>query len=66
MAQGIGGGTRIGESPCDLQSLARARVIHSRTVVMIVSDGYEPASRHARPRDAALASAAAASSGSIR
>ena len=41
MAQGAGGGTRIGES---LQSFNRwhaARVIHSRTCVMIVSDGYE-------------------------
>ena len=41
LAQGAGGGTRIGES---LQSFNRwhaARVIHSRSVVMIVSDGYE-------------------------
>jgi uncharacterized protein with von Willebrand factor type A (vWA) domain len=41
MAQGAGGGTRIGES---LQSFNRwhaARVIHSRSCVMIVSDGYE-------------------------
>lgn len=41
MARGAGGGTRIGES---LQVFNRAyarRVIHSRTCVMIVSDGYE-------------------------
>jgi uncharacterized protein with von Willebrand factor type A (vWA) domain len=41
LAQGAGGGTRIGES---LQSFNRwhaSRVIHSRTCVMIVSDGYE-------------------------
>jgi uncharacterized protein with von Willebrand factor type A (vWA) domain len=41
MAQGTGGGTRIGES---LQTFNRSharRVIHSRTCVMIVSDGYE-------------------------
>jgi uncharacterized protein len=41
MAQGAGGGTRIGES---LQSFNRwhaARVIHSRSCVIIVSDGYE-------------------------
>jgi uncharacterized protein len=41
MAQGAGGGTRIGEC---LQTFNRghaARVIHSRTCVMIVSDGYE-------------------------
>jgi uncharacterized protein len=41
LAQGAGGGTKIGES---LQTFSRwhaARVIHSRTCVMIVSDGYE-------------------------
>ncbi|GLR87014.1 vWA domain-containing protein [Bradyrhizobium iriomotense] len=41
MAQGAGGGTKIGES---LQSFNRwhaQRVIHSRSCVMIVSDGYE-------------------------
>ncbi|WP_300161536.1 VWA domain-containing protein, partial [Bradyrhizobium sp.] len=41
MAQGAGGGTKIGES---LQSFNRwhaARLIHSRSCVMIVSDGYE-------------------------
>jgi uncharacterized protein len=41
MAQGAGGGTKIGES---LQSFNRwhaARVLHSRSCVMIVSDGYE-------------------------
>ena len=41
LAQGAGGGTKIGES---LQTFNRghaARVIHSRSVVMIVSDGYE-------------------------
>ncbi len=39
MAQGAGGGTKIGES---LQTFKHAaRVIHSRPCVMIVSDGYE-------------------------
>lgn len=41
MAQGAGGGTKIGEC---LQTFNRAyaeRAIHSRTCVMIVSDGYE-------------------------
>ena len=41
MAQGVGGGTRIGES---LQTFTRwhaARLIHSRSCVMIISDGYE-------------------------
>jgi uncharacterized protein with von Willebrand factor type A (vWA) domain len=41
MAQGTSGGTKIGEC---LQTFNRAyaeRAIHSRTCVMIVSDGYE-------------------------
>jgi uncharacterized protein with von Willebrand factor type A (vWA) domain len=41
MAQGTGGGTRIGESLQNFNRWHAARVIHSRTAVMIVSDGYE-------------------------
>jgi uncharacterized protein len=41
MAQGVGGGTRIGESLSSFNRWHAARVIHSRTCVMIVSDGYE-------------------------
>lgn len=41
MAQGAGGGTKIGESLQTFNRWHAARVIHSRTVVMIVSDGYE-------------------------
>jgi uncharacterized protein with von Willebrand factor type A (vWA) domain len=41
MAQGIGGGTRIGESLATFNRWHAARVINSRTVVMIVSDGYD-------------------------
>jgi uncharacterized protein len=41
LAQGTGGGTRIGESLKTFNRWHAARVIHSRTVVMIVSDGYE-------------------------
>ena len=41
MAQGTGGGTRIGESLQTFNRWHAARVIHSRTCVMIVSDGYE-------------------------
>ncbi|WP_298258545.1 VWA domain-containing protein [Bradyrhizobium sp.] len=41
MAQGAGGGTRIGESLRTFNRWYAARVIHSRTCVMIVSDGYE-------------------------
>jgi uncharacterized protein len=41
MTQGAGGGTRIGESLQTFNRWHAARVIHSRTCVMIVSDGYE-------------------------
>ncbi len=41
MAQGIGGGTRIGESLATFNRWHAKRVINSRTVVMIVSDGYD-------------------------
>jgi uncharacterized protein with von Willebrand factor type A (vWA) domain len=41
MAQGAGGGTKIGESLQTFNRSHAARVIHSRTVMMIVSDGYE-------------------------
>jgi uncharacterized protein with von Willebrand factor type A (vWA) domain len=41
MAQGAGGGTKIGESLQTFNRWHAARVIHSRSCVMIVSDGYE-------------------------
>jgi uncharacterized protein len=41
MAQGIGGGTRIGESLATFNRCHARRVINSRTAVMIVSDGYD-------------------------
>jgi uncharacterized protein len=41
MAEGIGGGTRIGESLATFNRWHAARVVHSRTAVMIVSDGYD-------------------------
>jgi uncharacterized protein with von Willebrand factor type A (vWA) domain len=41
MAQGIGGGTRIGESLAVFNQWHAKRVINSRTAVMIVSDGYD-------------------------
>jgi uncharacterized protein len=41
MAQGIGGGTRIGESLADFNRWHAARVINSRSAVIIVSDGYD-------------------------
>jgi uncharacterized protein with von Willebrand factor type A (vWA) domain len=41
MAQGTGGGTRIGECLQTFNRAHAARVIHGRTCVMIVSDGYE-------------------------
>jgi uncharacterized protein with von Willebrand factor type A (vWA) domain len=41
MAQGIGGGTKIGESLATFNRWHAKRVINSRTAVMIVSDGYD-------------------------
>jgi uncharacterized protein with von Willebrand factor type A (vWA) domain len=41
MAQGAGGGTRIGVSLQTFNRSHAARVLHSRSCVMIVSDGYE-------------------------
>ena len=41
MAGGVGGGTRIGESLAAFNRWHAKRVIHSRTCVMILSDGYE-------------------------
>jgi uncharacterized protein with von Willebrand factor type A (vWA) domain len=41
LAQGTGGGTRIGESLQTFNRWHAARVLHSRSCVVIVSDGYE-------------------------
>jgi uncharacterized protein with von Willebrand factor type A (vWA) domain len=41
MAQGIGGGTRIGECLATFNRWHARRVINSRTAVLIVSDGYD-------------------------
>jgi uncharacterized protein with von Willebrand factor type A (vWA) domain len=41
MAQGVGGGTRIGDCLADFNRSHAKRVIHSRTCVMIFSDGYD-------------------------
>lgn len=41
MAQGVGGGTKIGEAIAEFNRWHAARVIHSRTCVMILSDGYD-------------------------
>ena len=41
MAQGVGGGTKIGESLATFNKWHAKRVITSRTAVMIVSDGYD-------------------------
>jgi len=41
MAQGIGGGTRIGESLTTFNRWHARRVINSRTALVIVSDGYD-------------------------
>jgi uncharacterized protein with von Willebrand factor type A (vWA) domain len=41
MAQGIGGGTQIGESLAAFNRWHAKRVINSRTAIVIVSDGYD-------------------------
>jgi uncharacterized protein with von Willebrand factor type A (vWA) domain len=41
MAQGIGGGTRIGESLNQFNRWHSERVVNSRTALIIVSDGYD-------------------------
>jgi uncharacterized protein len=41
LAQGAGGGTKIGESLQTFNRWHAARVLHLRSCVMIVSDGYE-------------------------
>jgi uncharacterized protein with von Willebrand factor type A (vWA) domain len=41
MAQGIGGGTRIGESLATFNHWHAKRVVNSRTAIIIVSDGYD-------------------------
>ena len=41
LAQGVGGGTRIGESLATFNRWHAKSVIHTRTCVMIVSDGYD-------------------------
>jgi uncharacterized protein len=41
MAKGVGGGTRIGDSLASFNRWHAARVVHSRTCVMILSDGYD-------------------------
>jgi uncharacterized protein with von Willebrand factor type A (vWA) domain len=41
LAQGVGGGTRIGESLATFNRWHARSVVHSRTCVMIISDGYD-------------------------
>jgi uncharacterized protein with von Willebrand factor type A (vWA) domain len=41
IAEGVGGGTRIGDSLATFNRWHAKRCIHSRTCVMIVSDGYD-------------------------
>lgn len=41
MAEGVGGGTRVGDSLATFNRWHAARVVHSRTCVMIFSDGYD-------------------------
>jgi uncharacterized protein with von Willebrand factor type A (vWA) domain len=41
LAQGFGGGTRIGESLAQFNREHGARLVHSRTALLIFSDGYD-------------------------
>ena len=41
LAQGVGGGTRIGESLATFNRWHARSIIHSRTCVMVISDGYD-------------------------
>jgi len=41
LVQGAGGGTRIGESLAAFNQWHAASLVHSRTCVMIISDGYD-------------------------
>jgi uncharacterized protein with von Willebrand factor type A (vWA) domain len=41
LAQGWGGGTRIGDSLDEFNRQHAARLLHSRTAVVVVSDGYD-------------------------
>jgi uncharacterized protein with von Willebrand factor type A (vWA) domain len=41
MAQGVGGGTKIGECLSTFNRAHAKRVLHSRSCVMILSDGYD-------------------------
>jgi uncharacterized protein len=41
MAAGVGGGTKIGKCLATFNRMHARRVIHSRTCVMILSDGYD-------------------------
>jgi len=41
LAQGFGGGTRIGESLAQFERERAARLVHSRTALLVFSDGYD-------------------------
>lgn len=51
MAEGVGGGTRIGESLATFNRWHAKRVVNSRTCVMIVSDGYDTGEPEALARE---------------
>lgn len=41
LAQGWGGGTRIGESLAQFEAQHAGRLVHSRTALLVLSDGYD-------------------------
>jgi uncharacterized protein len=46
IAQGWGGGTRIGDSIAQFNREHAARIVHSRTAVIVMSDGYDTGEPH--------------------
>ena len=68
LAEGWAGGTRIGECLADFNRGHASRLVHSRTGVIVVSDGYDTGDPEVLAQGARrdLAGARAASSGSIR
>lgn len=51
MTQGVGGGTRIGESLGTFNKWHAKRVLNSRSCVMILSDGYDTGEPHTLSRE---------------
>ncbi|MHA1571295.1 MAG: VWA domain-containing protein, partial [Alphaproteobacteria bacterium] len=53
MADGFGGGTKLGASLCQFNDAYAKRALNSRSVVMILSDGYDTGSVEVLTRELA-------------